>query len=110
MELSQKFTFSTKKYRYVAKCPGADFPDIVLKAGGKPSTWFPPGGTRRAGYFTSNYHMETNDFELSPQPHSKQYVNGSRHIQFFSMRSDHPIRSRPIQRYLVMLTQSDLNI
>ena len=30
MELSQKFTFSTKKYQYVASRPGADFPDTVL--------------------------------------------------------------------------------
>ena len=27
--------------------------DFQLKAGGKPSTWFPPGGTRRAGLLNS---------------------------------------------------------
>ena len=26
-----------------------------IAAGGKPSTWFPPGETRRAGCFTSNF-------------------------------------------------------
>ena len=29
-----------------------------FKAGGKPSTWFPPGGTRRAGCFTLNFFID----------------------------------------------------
>ena len=32
---------------------------VLLKAGGKPSTWFPPGRTRRAGCFTLNFLLIT---------------------------------------------------
>ena len=34
------------------------FEKLELKAGGKPSTWFPPGGTRRAGCFTLNFFID----------------------------------------------------
>ena len=31
--------------------------DWQLKAGGKPSTWFPPGRTRRAGYVRNLFDL-----------------------------------------------------
>ena len=65
---------------------------VKLKAGGKPSTWFPPGGTRRAGWWFFCINM-CNPFwcdALASKPMIFNWV-------FFHLVPSYPIRSITVQ-------------
>ena len=50
---------------------------FLLKAGGKPSTWFPPGGTRRAGwltFFIDHTHSQPNSSNQFFRPERANFV------------------------------------
>ena len=57
-----------------------------LKAGGKPSTWFPPGGTRRAGCLS--------DFWI-PKFYQNETANLKKTLRHHKMRNDDQTKLKP---------------
>ena len=62
MELSQKFTFSTKKYRYVANRPEADFPDTVLLF--EPRISYPALRVTKINFYLNFDRLSTNLIQI----------------------------------------------